>query len=142
DAVASSFPAMAFWFGGDTAQRAASWALHVHGGYGFMEEYDVQLYFRRAKAARLLLGDPKRELQLLAERLWSDPGSGPVPGSLLRPTSAYGDVDEPGGAEADEAGGFDFRLGADELGFRREVREFLGANVTPEIIERAHHTGT
>ncbi|MCB1039590.1 MAG: hypothetical protein KDA94_08695, partial [Acidimicrobiales bacterium] len=40
DPIAASFPGMAFWFAGDTAQRAASWSLHVHGGYGFMEEYD------------------------------------------------------------------------------------------------------
>ncbi|QXC62961.1 acyl-CoA dehydrogenase family protein [Aquihabitans sp. G128] len=145
DPVGTSFPAMAFWFAGDTAQRTASWALHVHGGYGFMEEYDIQLHFRRAKATRLLLGDPKRELQLLAGRLWDDPESGPVPGSRLRPTSAYGAAaDEPATAAtaSDADGGFDFRLGAEVLDFRREVREFLGRHVTPEVIERAHHTGT
>ncbi|MEZ5138056.1 MAG: acyl-CoA dehydrogenase family protein [Acidimicrobiales bacterium] len=58
DPIARSFPGMAFWFAGDVAQRAASWSLHVHGGYGFMEEYDIQLYFRRAKGTRLLAGDP------------------------------------------------------------------------------------
>ncbi|HEX2576362.1 MAG TPA: acyl-CoA dehydrogenase family protein, partial [Aquihabitans sp.] len=87
DPVAASFPAMALWFAGDTAQRAASWGLHVHGGYGFMEEYDIQLHFRRAKATRLLLGDPRRELQLLADRLWADPAVGPIPGSTHRPTA-------------------------------------------------------
>ncbi len=144
DPVATSFPGMAFWFAGDTAQRTASWALHVHGGYGFMEEYDIQLHFRRAKATRLLLGDPRRELQALAGRLWDDPESGPIPGSRLRPTTAYGPVDdEPSAADPSSAdGGFDFRLGPVELGFRQEVREFLSRHVTPEIIERAHHTGT
>jgi len=75
DPIEASFPSMAFWFAGDTAQRAAAWSLHVHGGYGFMEEYDIQLHFRRAKATRLVLGDPRRELQALAGRLWDDPAA-------------------------------------------------------------------
>jgi alkylation response protein AidB-like acyl-CoA dehydrogenase len=44
----------------------------VHGGYGFMLEYDVQLYYRRAKAYPLLLGDPRRELDHLAALLWDE----------------------------------------------------------------------
>ncbi|MCB0976999.1 MAG: acyl-CoA/acyl-ACP dehydrogenase, partial [Acidimicrobiales bacterium] len=35
DPIEVSFPTMAFWFAGDVAQRASSWSLHVHGGYGF-----------------------------------------------------------------------------------------------------------
>ena len=58
--TAATFPAMAFTFCGETAQAVAAAALHYHGGYGFMEEYDIQLFFRRAKAARLVLGDPRR----------------------------------------------------------------------------------
>ena len=38
--------------------RRPAVALHVHGGYGFTLEYDIQLYLRRAKAWPLLLGDP------------------------------------------------------------------------------------
>jgi alkylation response protein AidB-like acyl-CoA dehydrogenase len=157
DPVADSFPAMAFWFAGDVAQRAASWNLHVHGGYGFMEEYDIQLYFRRAKATRLVLGDPRRELVDLAGRLWSDDGTGPIPGSAFRPTrplaerrSSGSSVPSPtttdGTADAagpgSDTGGFDFRLGADEEAFRTEVRAFLAEHVTDEVIETAHHTGT
>ncbi|MCB0970555.1 MAG: acyl-CoA dehydrogenase family protein, partial [Acidimicrobiales bacterium] len=37
DPIGASFPTMASWFAGDVAERAASWSLHVHGGYGFME---------------------------------------------------------------------------------------------------------
>ena len=76
DAAAATLPAMAFSFCGETAQAVAAAALHYHGGYGFMEEYDIQLYFRRAKAARLVLGDPRRELQHLADRLFgpAEPG--------------------------------------------------------------------
>ena len=156
DRIADSFPAMAFWFAGDTAQRSASWNLHVHGGYGFMEEYDIQLYFRRAKATRLVLGDPRRELITLADRLWSDPTLGPIPGSTFRPTltgqpggQPHGlGLDPAGSAETETAvgdaheGGFNFRLGEAESRFRGEVREFLAHHVTAEIIEEAHTTGT
>ncbi len=67
---AATFPAMAFSYCGEAAQRAAAASLHLHGGYGFMEEYDIQLHFRRAKAARLVLADPCRELVGLADRLF------------------------------------------------------------------------
>lgn len=129
DPVALSFPHMAFSFAGDTAQRAADWSLHVHGGYGFMEEYAIQLYLRRAKGARLLLGDPRRELIGLADRLWSDPNSHAVPET---------DVDGPDTSD----GGMDFRLGADVQAFRNEVRAFLAEHVTDEVIDTAHRTGT
>ncbi|HMS89822.1 MAG TPA: acyl-CoA dehydrogenase [Acidimicrobiales bacterium] len=143
DPVADTFPSMAFWFAGDAAQRTAAWSLHVHGGYGFMEEYDIQLHFRRAKATRLVLGDPRRELQELAGRLWADPASGPIPGSGFRPTRGTGSADVPAPSSAgDDQGGFDFRLGPDVEAFRAEVRAFLAEHVTDEVIETAHHTGT
>ena len=149
DPVAASFPTMAFWFAGDTAQRVAAWSLHVHGGYGFMEEYDIQLLFRRAKATRLVLGDPRRELLRLADRLWADPTAGPIPGTTHRPTVASVDTGsaEVGAARAGEDadgsdGGFDFRLGPDVEAFRAEVRAFLAEHVTAEVIETAHESGT
>ncbi|HSO95586.1 MAG TPA: acyl-CoA dehydrogenase [Acidimicrobiia bacterium] len=67
-----SFPeraAMAYLAAVDAARAAAGLALHVHGGYGFMVEYDVQLYFRRASAWPLLLGDPADELTRLGDLL-------------------------------------------------------------------------
>ena len=59
---------MAFLFAAEQAQRAAERALHFHGGYGFMEEYDIQLYYRRAKGWPLVLDEPAREYQRLAAR--------------------------------------------------------------------------
>jgi alkylation response protein AidB-like acyl-CoA dehydrogenase len=41
-----------------------------HGGYGFTLEYDIQLYFRRAKAWPLALGDPRREYLRLADLVY------------------------------------------------------------------------
>ena len=47
---ARELAALAFGFGAETARQAAYRSLHYHGGYGFMLEHDVQLYFRRATA--------------------------------------------------------------------------------------------
>jgi alkylation response protein AidB-like acyl-CoA dehydrogenase len=66
DALAS----MAFLFCSKAAQDAALAALHFHGGYGFMLEYDPQLYYRRAKAGALVYGDPRREHRRLADLLF------------------------------------------------------------------------
>jgi alkylation response protein AidB-like acyl-CoA dehydrogenase len=41
---------LAFGFNAESAREASYRSLHYHGGYGFMVEYDIQLYFRRAKA--------------------------------------------------------------------------------------------
>ncbi len=54
----------------DAAQRAVDEVLHFHGGYGFMLEYDIQLYFRRIKAWSLQVGDRAKELECVADLLW------------------------------------------------------------------------
>lgn len=61
--------AMALLFCGDVANQVATFALHVHGGYGMSREYDVQLYYRRAKGWRLVLDDPSVEVARLADEL-------------------------------------------------------------------------
>ncbi|GAA3257334.1 acyl-CoA dehydrogenase family protein [Dactylosporangium siamense] len=48
--------AMAAAFAGRAARQATDRGLHAHGGYGYTLEYDIQLYFRRAKALSLLSG--------------------------------------------------------------------------------------
>lgn len=42
---------------GDAAFRNAGEALQMHGGVGFTWEYDVHLYFKRARAGRALCGN-------------------------------------------------------------------------------------
>jgi alkylation response protein AidB-like acyl-CoA dehydrogenase len=59
---------MAFVFAAETAYQASQHSLHVHGGYGFTEEYDIQLYYRRAKAWAVAFADPRHELLVLADR--------------------------------------------------------------------------
>jgi alkylation response protein AidB-like acyl-CoA dehydrogenase len=65
---AAALAAMAFVFAAETASQATTHSLHVHGGYGFMEEYDIQLYYRRAKAWATAFADPRRELLTVADR--------------------------------------------------------------------------
>jgi alkylation response protein AidB-like acyl-CoA dehydrogenase len=69
-ANASALAAMAFLFTAPVAFRIAAESLHFHGGYGYTLEYDIQLYFRRAKAWPLALGDPGDGYQDLAARLF------------------------------------------------------------------------
>jgi hypothetical protein len=61
---------MASIFAGDIAAEVTKRALHYHGGAGFAEEYDIQLYYRRARGWPLILGDPGVEALTLADRLF------------------------------------------------------------------------
>ncbi|MGQ0830940.1 MAG: acyl-CoA dehydrogenase, partial [Microthrixaceae bacterium] len=117
--------AQASWYCGTVADEAAGFSLHVHGGYGFMLEYDVQLHVRRAKATRLLLGDPRRELQEVARRVWGEREQ-----ASTRRTSPS------------TRAGMDFRFDAETEAFRDEVRAFIEEHLSDEIRERAATTGT
>jgi len=66
----AALASMAILFAGDVATHATDRSLHFHGGYGFAEEYDIQLYYRRARGWSLILGEPAREYLALADRLW------------------------------------------------------------------------
>lgn len=65
---------MAFLFASEAALDAAATSLQYHGGYGFAEEYDIQLYYRRAKGWPLQLGDPGLEYQRIANLSLSSGG--------------------------------------------------------------------
>ncbi|MEM9175917.1 MAG: acyl-CoA dehydrogenase family protein, partial [Myxococcota bacterium] len=67
---------MAFAWGSQTAIRTADTALHTHGGYGFSTEYDIQLFYRRARALSSIAGGAKEELQTVAELCFDRDGSG------------------------------------------------------------------
>lgn len=65
-AASDELAAMALSFATTAARRSAAEALHFHGGYGFMLEYDIQMHLRRAKAWPLVAGDPRQLLQEIA----------------------------------------------------------------------------
>jgi alkylation response protein AidB-like acyl-CoA dehydrogenase len=70
----STLASMAFVFAGDAAVQATDRSLHYHGGYGFSAEYDIQLYYRRARGWSLVYDDPQRECLRLADRLFGPAG--------------------------------------------------------------------
>jgi len=70
---AAALASMAFLFAADCAFRTTRECLQFHGGYGFTLEYDIQLFFRRAKAWPLALGDPRREYARLADQVYPQP---------------------------------------------------------------------
>lgn len=118
DPLTGVVAAMAFSFAAQTARAATATALHFHGGYGVMLEYDIQLLYRRARGWSLALGDPQAELEVLATRLF-----GPVGAPQL------GDyVNEPDLIPEDA--------------YRAATRAMLAQVVDPASVERAHATGT
>lgn len=67
---AEALVSQGFVFASEGAQRTAGDSLHYHGGYGFMLEYDIQLYYRRAKAWSVIWDDPRREPARVADALY------------------------------------------------------------------------
>jgi alkylation response protein AidB-like acyl-CoA dehydrogenase len=67
---------MAFSWAAQTAIRTSDVSLHTHGGYGFSTEYDIQLYFRRARALASVGGGAREQLQTVAEQCFDRDGSG------------------------------------------------------------------
>ena len=67
-----SLAAMALVFATDAAMTSTDRSLHYHGGYGFAEEYDVQLYYRRARGWSLIAGDPTDLCLDLADRFFGE----------------------------------------------------------------------
>ena len=55
--------AMAKLFASETAMEVTSDAIQVHGGYGYVKDYDVERYFRDAKI--LEIGEGTSEIQRL-----------------------------------------------------------------------------
>jgi alkylation response protein AidB-like acyl-CoA dehydrogenase len=55
--------------GSDAFLHIAAEAIQIHGGLGFTWEQDVHLFFKRAKASEVFLGDPAFHRERLA-RVW------------------------------------------------------------------------
>jgi alkylation response protein AidB-like acyl-CoA dehydrogenase len=53
----------------DTYFQCAADCLQIHGGVGFTWEYDVHLYFKRARSSEVLLGDPSFHRERVAQRI-------------------------------------------------------------------------
>jgi alkylation response protein AidB-like acyl-CoA dehydrogenase len=53
----------------DAARKVCGDAIQVHGGIGFTWEYDLHLYFKRAKALEPLYGDADHHRELIVRRV-------------------------------------------------------------------------
>jgi len=61
--------AMAKYFGGQTAVFCANDAMELHGGYGYMDEYSVQKWYRDAKILELYEGTKEAEIMTIGRML-------------------------------------------------------------------------
>lgn len=61
--------AMAKWFAGETAVWVAQEAIQIHGGYGYMAEYDVERFYRDAKILEIYEGTKEIEKLIIARAL-------------------------------------------------------------------------
>ena len=59
--------AMAFAFAYETARDATQRSLHIHGGYGFSMEGDIQLYYRRVRGWAMVYGESAVALDRVAD---------------------------------------------------------------------------
>lgn len=57
---------IAGWFTGRVAERATLTASQLHGGLGYVKEYPLHHYVRRAKAQALRLGSERGQLEAIA----------------------------------------------------------------------------
>jgi len=63
--------AMAKWFAGETAVRVAEEAVQIHGGYGYVGDYDVERYYRDAKIIEIYEGTKEIEKIIISRALLS-----------------------------------------------------------------------
>src|SRR3989339_302527 len=61
--------AMAKFFGGETAVFCANYAVELHGGYGYIDEYPVQKWYRDAKILELYEGPKEAEIMTIGRVL-------------------------------------------------------------------------
>jgi alkylation response protein AidB-like acyl-CoA dehydrogenase len=60
---------MAKWYSGETAVKVTNEALQIHGGYGYIAEYDISRLYRDAKIVEIYEGTKEIEKQVIARHL-------------------------------------------------------------------------
>jgi butyryl-CoA dehydrogenase/short/branched chain acyl-CoA dehydrogenase len=63
--------AMAKYFASQVAERAASRAVEIYGGYGFVKDYPVEKLFRDSKIGKIYEGTSNMQLQTIGKLLLS-----------------------------------------------------------------------
>jgi len=65
---------MGKWFAGETGVRVVDESLQLHGGYGYMDEYDISRFYRDAKIVEIYEGTKEIEKLIIARRLLKGAG--------------------------------------------------------------------
>lgn len=60
---------MAKWYGGETGVYVTNEALQLHGGYGYIAEYDIQRFYRDAKIVEIYEGSKEVEKMIIGREL-------------------------------------------------------------------------
>lgn len=114
---AAAMISQVYWWATSVATRSVAHALHTFGGYGLTNEYDMQLYHRRAKAWPLAGGDPRRELLIAGKRQF---GSEDVA------------IPDAGAMDDEEA------IPTHVVALADETRRFFERTLTPELRAKSH----
>src|SRR5664279_1134254 len=67
--------AMTKYFTSQVAERVASQAVEIFGGYGFVKDYPVEKYYRDAKIGKIYEGTSNMQLATIAKLVLADGGS-------------------------------------------------------------------
>jgi alkylation response protein AidB-like acyl-CoA dehydrogenase len=60
---------MAKYYAGEAAVWVCDHALQMHGGYGYIDEYDIQRFYRDAKILEIYEGTKEAEKMVIAKRI-------------------------------------------------------------------------
>jgi alkylation response protein AidB-like acyl-CoA dehydrogenase len=60
---------MAKWIAGEVGVKVANEALQLHGGYGYMADYDVERFYRDAKIVEIYEGTKEIEKNTIAREI-------------------------------------------------------------------------
>jgi alkylation response protein AidB-like acyl-CoA dehydrogenase len=64
--------AMAKYFTSIVAEKVASGALEVFGGYGFVKDFPIEKFYRDAKIGKIYEGTSNMQLATIAKLILSD----------------------------------------------------------------------
>src|SRR4030043_1220890 len=67
--VESHLISMAKWYAGETAVRVAEEAVQLHGGYGFIGDYNIERFYRDSKIVEIYEGTKEMEKTIIAREL-------------------------------------------------------------------------
>ncbi len=65
----SKLISMAKWYSGELAVRVTDEALQLHGGYGYIGDYDIERFYRDAKIVEIYEGTKEVEKIIIARSI-------------------------------------------------------------------------